>query len=185
MRHHLLIRALHWLIAGLIIAALLMSTLVMPLIAVDSPEMITSLRRHMMTGITVFVLTLSRFVLHRYVKMLPTPSSGMAWADWLANAVRHLFNVLILTMVASGVGMAVFGRLFPVVFGGQGELPANLATLPLHTIHRYTAITLFAILSLHIGGAFFHQFIRRDGLLSRMGFGCPWKRRTQASEAVK
>jgi hypothetical protein len=27
------------------------------------------------------------------------------------------------------------------------------------------------MLALHIGGAFFHQFIIRDGLLSRMGWG--------------
>ena len=143
----------------------------MPFIAIDSPEMVTSLWRHMTTGILVFVLTLLRFLLHRYVKMLPTPSSGMAWADWLATMVRHLFNILILIMVASGIGMAYLGGLFPVIFGGHGELPPDLEALPLHAIHSYTAMMLFAILSLHIGGAFFHQFILRDGLLSRMGFG--------------
>ena len=66
------------------------------------------------------------------------------------------------------------GGLFTVVFEGVGPLPANLDALPLHAIHRYTAITLFAFIALHVAGALFHQFILRDHLLSRMGFSTPW-----------
>ena len=71
--------------------------------------------------------------------------------------------------------------------GGAGAVMGDMATdrgrrrdhldaLPLHAIHRYTAITLFAFLALHVAGALFHQFILRDHLLSRMGFGLPWAR---------
>lgn len=175
-RHHPLIRILHWLVAALIIAALTMSALVMPLIAADSPEMIDALRRHMSAGLLVLALTLLRFFMRRKAKKPPVLSSGMAWADWLARATHRVFDVLILTMIASGVGMAISGDLFAVVFEGVGRLPANLDALPLHAIHRYTAITLFAFLVLHLTGALFHQFILRDKLLSRMGFNLPWSR---------
>ncbi len=175
-RHHILIRVLHWLVAFLIIAALIMSALVMPLIPADSPELVDSMRRHMSAGLLVFVLTLLRFVMRRNAKKPPVLRSGMAWADWLARATHRAFDVLVLLMIASGIGMAFSGDLFPVVFEGIGHLPANLDALPLHAIHRYTAITLFAFLALHIAGALFHQFILRDKLLSRMGFSAPWAR---------
>lgn len=179
-RHHPLIRVLHWLVAFLIIAALAMCAFVMPHISVDSPEMIPSLRRHMSAGLLVLVLTLLRFVMRRNARKPPVLSSGMPWADGLARATHRIFDVLILLMIASGVGMAWLGGLFPVVFGGIGELPANLEALPLRTFHRYTAIVLFALLALHVAGALFHQFILRDNLLSRMGFSLPWKKRANS-----
>lgn len=175
-RHHPLIRVLHWLVAFLIIAALTMSALVMPLIPADSPELVDALRRHMSAGLLVLVLTLLRFVMRRNAKKPPVLSSGMPWADWLARSTHRVFDVLILTMIASGVGMAFSGGLFPVVFEGIGHLPAHLDALPLHAIHRYTAITLLALLALHVAGALFHQLILRDKLLSRMGFSVPWSR---------
>ena len=173
-RHHPLIRILHWLIAFLIIAALMMSALVMPHIPSDSPEMIASLRRHMSTGLLVFFLTLLRFIMRRNSKRPPALSSGMVWADRLARMAHRLFDVMVLTMIASGIGMAWRGGLFPVVFNGIGHLPADLDALPWHTIHRYAAIVLFLLLLLHLGGALFHQVILRDRLLSRMGFD--WSR---------
>ena len=182
-RHHPLIRVLHWLIASLIIAALVMSALVMSGIPDDSPEKIDALRRHMSAGGLAFVLTLLRFVMRRNAKRPSVLSSGIAWADWLTRAVHRLFDVLILVMIASGVGMALLADLPRVVFLGYGRLPADLNDLPLFAVHRYTAMALFALLVLHVGGALYHQFILRDGLLSRMGFSLPWKRGTQGGEA--
>lgn len=184
-RHHLLIRVLHWLIAFLILAALTMSALVMPHIPVDSPEMVASLRRHMSTGLLVFFLTLLRFVMRRNSKRPPALSSGMAWADGLARIVHLLFDVLVLTMISSGIGMALLGGLFPVVFAGSGHLPESLDTLPLLAIHRYAAIALFLIFILHVGGALFHQIILRDGLLSRMGFDASWYRTWRSQKTTK
>ncbi|MDR0578751.1 MAG: cytochrome b/b6 domain-containing protein [Candidatus Accumulibacter sp.] len=168
-RHHPLIRVLHWLVAGLIAAALLMSALVMSGIPDGSPEKIDALRRHMSVGGLVFVLTLLRFVMRGNAKKPPVLSSGMAWADWLARAVHRAFDALILAMVGSGVGMAILAGLPRVVFLGYGRLP-RLDDLPLLAVHRGAAIALFALLVLHIGGAFYHQFILRDGIFSRMGF---------------
>lgn len=181
-RHHPLIRVIHWLVAGGIIAALVMSAFVMPHIPVDSPEMIASLRRHMSTGLMVFVLTLLRFVMRRNAKRPPSLSSGMPWADWLAVVVHRLFDVLILTMIASGITMSYLGGIWQVVFGGHGQLPASLDALPFHAVHRYAAMGLAAMLALHVGGALFHQFILRDGLMSRMGFG--WPKRSPVQRPV-
>lgn len=181
-RHHPLIRVLHWLVAALIVAALVMSALVMPGIPGDSPEKIDALRRHMSAGGLVFVLTLLRFVMRRRARHPKPLSSGMPWADALARAVHRIFDVLILTMIGSGAGMALLAGLPAVVFGGRGHLPASLDALPLHSVHRYTAIVLFAFLALHVAGALYHQIILRDGLLARMGFGLPGKTGQPAAE---
>ena len=175
-RHHPSIRVIHWLVAALIIAALVMSALVMPGIPDDSPEKIAALRRHMAAGSLVFVLTALRFLTRRRVKRPAPLSSGMPWADWLARAVHRIFDLLILTMICSGAGMAIVSGVLRIVLGQPGHLPANLDALPLHMLHRYTAMVLFAMLSLHIGGALYHQVILRDNLISRMGFPFPRKR---------
>lgn len=168
-RHPPIVRALHWTLAALIIAALVMSAFVMPEIRNDSPEKIDALRRHMSVGILVFLLTFARLATRRRASRPAFLSSGMAWADRLARAVHRIFDLLVLAMVGSGLGMALLGGVLPAVFGFSAKLPADLAALPLHTLHRCVGITLFVLLTLHIGGALYHQIILRDGLLGRMG----------------
>lgn len=166
-----MIRALHWLVAGLIIAALIMSTLVMPSIRNDSPEKIDALRRHMSVGTLVFLLTLARLFVRRRTLRPDFLSSGMIWADWLARSVHRVLDLLILTMIGSGIGMALLGGLLPIIFGVNSVLPMNLETLPLHSLHRGIGFSLFGLLALHIGGALYHQLILRDGLIGRMAPG--------------
>ena len=170
-RHTAPIRAIHWLVAGLIIAALIMSALVMPGIREGSPEKVDALRRHMSVGILVFLLTMTRLCVRNKARRPKSLSSGWAWADWLARAVHRLFDGLILTMIASGLGMAILGGLLPVVLGIHGTLPVSLDALPLHTLHRTIGIVLGGLLALHVGGAFYHQIILRDGLIWRMAPG--------------
>ena len=170
-RHPPVMLALHWLLAALIIAALVMSAFVMPDIRNDSPEKIDALRRHMSVGALVFLLTFARLSVRRRASRPAFLSSGMAWADRLARAVHRVFDLLVLAMVSSGIGMAVLGGIFPAAFGLSKTLPADFASLPLHTLHRSVGITLFVLLALHVGGALYHQIVLRDGLLSRMGLG--------------
>ena len=170
-RHAPVMRALHWAVAGLIIAALVMSAFVMPGIRHDSPEKIDALRRHMSVGLIVLLLTFVRMAARRRTERPCFLSSGMAWADRLARSVHRIFDLLILAMIASGIGMAALGGVFPAVFGQAATLPGGLSALPLHELHRGIGITIFALLALHVGGAFYHQFILRDGLIGRMGLG--------------
>ena len=170
-RQHLAIRILHWLIASLVLAALFMSTVVMPLIPEASPEKLTALFRHMSTGGLIALFVSLRLVLRPNVKRPVPLSSGMPWADRLASITHPFLDVLVVVMLASGIGMAILSGLPAIVFGGHGSLPVRLDTLPLHAIHSFTAKVLIATLGLHISGALYHQFFLRDGLLSRMGLG--------------
>lgn len=168
--HHPAIRLLHWLIAALVLAALLMSIFVMPRIADSDPEKLTALFRHMSTGGLIAVFAVLRLFFRRQTRRPPGLPSGMAWADRLAATMHPLLDALVLLMVCSGIGMAVVSGLPAIVFGGHGSLPARLDTLPLHSLHAFGARMLLAAIALHLGGALFHHFILKDRLLSRMGF---------------
>jgi cytochrome b561 len=41
----------------------------------------------------------------------------------------------------------------------------------MRVLHAIAAKLLVALIVLHIAAALWHQFVRRDGLLRRMGFG--------------
>jgi cytochrome b561 len=58
-----------------------------------------------------------------------------------------------------------------VVFGGVGSLPVNFDAIPPRVAHGVLAKLLLLLIGLHAAAALYHQFVRRDGLFSRMAFG--------------
>ena len=80
-----------------------------------------------------------------------------------------LFNIVILGMIASGIGMTVLSGAGPVIFGGEGALP-DFWKYPPRVPHGIGARLFLALLVLHAGAALYHHFVRRDGLLQRMWF---------------
>lgn len=170
-RHHLAIRILHWAGAILIIAALGMSILLMSRLPDTDPEKVASLIRHMSVGALILVLTLARRFMRRKAARPPHLSSGMAWADWFAPVAHRMLDVLVFMMIGSGIGMALRAGLPAVVMAGHGGLPANIDDVVFHTVHVVGAALMIAVLVMHAGGALYHQFILKDGLLSRMWFG--------------
>jgi cytochrome b561 len=168
-RHHPVIRVLHWAVALMVIAALAMSTFVMAKIPDQDPEKLAASLRHMSVGLLICLGTLARLFWRRRTRRLSALSSGMVWADRLAAVVHRSLDVLVLSMVVSGGLMAALSGLPRIALEG-GAFPAALGSMTAHTVHVVVAAVLAAVLMLHIGGALFHQFILRDGLLSRMLF---------------
>jgi len=70
-------------------------------------------------------------------------------------------------------GGAEAGQAGPGSQGGPGRTggPGGGGGFSLLKIHEYTAYILLALVSLHILAALYHQFIRKDNLLARMGYG--------------
>lgn len=168
-RHHPAIRVLHWAVAFMVIAALAMSTFVMAKIPDADPEKVAASMRHMSVGLLICIATLARLYWRRRTRRLPVLSSGMRWADVLAGLVHRSLDILVLAMIVSGIAMALISGL-PLIALQGGSFPAELNTMSAHTVHVVVASVLAGVLVLHIGGALFHQFILRDGLLSRMLF---------------
>ena len=76
-----------------------------------------------------------------------------------------------LVMAGSGIAMSVLAGLPQIVFGGVGTLPVDFNALPPRAVHGIVAKLLMLTIALHVAAALYHQFVRRDGLLARMGFG--------------
>ena len=167
-RYHPALRVLHWLIAILIIAALILGTFVMAPKDNTDPGKIFALLKHMAAGGIILALSLMRIFIRPKTRRPAPMLSGIAVADRIVPLVHRIFDVLVLVMVGSGIGMAVLAGLPEVLFGGHASLPASFDNVPLHTLHVMAAKVFAGIIALHVVGAFYHHFILRDGLLSRM-----------------
>ena len=167
-RYHPALRVLHWAIALLIIAALFLGTFVMAPMDNADPGKTFALLKHMAAGTLIFALCVTRMFIRPKTKRPAPMLSGIAIADRIVPFVHRIFDVLVLIMICSGIVMAVRAGLPEILFGQRVSLPASFDNVPLHTLHVFTARVLAAIVALHVAGAFYHQFILRDGLLSRM-----------------
>ena len=170
-RYHPALVTLHWLLALLLIVSLAMGTLALKTVPNSSPDKIDALRGHMIAGGLILLLTVIRLVTRLSTKHPAAASTGYALADRLAPLTHWALYLLVLLMAGSGVAMSVLSGLPAIVFQGVGSLPADFNALPPRAVHGIEAKLLMLLIALHIVAALYHQFVRRDGLLSRMGFG--------------
>jgi cytochrome b561 len=170
-RYHPLLVTLHWLLAVLIVAALVLGALVMAKIPNTDPMKFEALRSHFAGGGLILLLMLTRLVLRMATAHPPAAPTGSAWLDKVAWLSHRMFYTLIIAMALTGSAMAVQAGLFGIIFGGHGSLPPDLWVYPLRWAHYLISRVLMALIALHIVGAFYHVVIRRDGLLRRMAFG--------------
>jgi cytochrome b561 len=170
-RYHRALVVLHWLLALLLIVALGMGTFVLEPVPNSSPDKILALQGHMIAGGLILLLTLARLVV-RLTTSHPAPAStGNRMMDRLAPLTYWALYGLVLVMAGSGVAISVLAGLPEIVFGGVGSLLADFDSLPPRAVHGVVAKLLVLVISLHIAAALYHHFVRRDGLLARMGFG--------------
>lgn len=162
--------AIHW-ISALLILVMFVSGL-RAANAVDPAAKVALLRAHAAIGVSVLVLTLARIAWWFWADTKPAPAAGMPrWQERLATTVHVLFYVVILGMVASGFGMVLLSGANLVLFGDAPGPLADFWNYPPRVPHRLGAILILILFVLHLGGALYHQFVRRDRLLARMGVG--------------
>jgi len=159
---------IHWLTAILIVV--LLSTGFNAADSADSAAKAQFLRVHIPLAIVVFLLTIFRVFWWVARDRKPDPVPGLPrWQELLARNVHFFIYLIIFVMAGSGIGMMVLSGAGPVVFGGGGTLPDFRDYAP-RAPHGIGANLLVLLLLAHIGAALYHQFIRRDGLISRMWF---------------
>lgn len=169
-RYHGLLRALHWLLAVLILMQLIVGNFVLESLPNDANKIIP-LQGHVSVGLLVGVLMVLRLVT-RLVTRKPRPATtGNAVLNGLRRATHLLFYVVVLSMVSTGVGIALMAKLFPVLFGPGGALPESFDAFEPLKGHQFFATVLVVLIVLHLAGVAYHQLVLKDGLLSRMGFG--------------
>ena len=171
-RHHLLVVAIHWIMALMILISLAAGGIFLADMPPDSPQKILGLRGHMTFGMAIGVLLLVRLAARLATEHPPQARTGNDLLDRIGIWTHRLFYALIAGMVLTGLAMAFGAGLFPIVFGGAGEaLPPELAELPQRAAHGLIALALIGLIALHSAAALHHQFHLKDGLIRRMWFG--------------
>ena len=169
-RYHTALVVLHWLLAVLLLLALGIGSLVLSTTPNNAPEKIAALQGHMIGGGLILLLTLLRLGVRLKTAHPPPATTGHPMLDRLAPLVHWVLYLLVLLMAGSGVAMSAMAGLPAIVFGG-GSLPVDFDSLPPRAVHGVVAILLMLVITMHVAAALYHQIVRRDGLLARMGWG--------------
>lgn len=126
---------------------------------------------HALCGLALWVLLMARVWWRSIHPPPPLPPEARAFSPALARPVHLLMYALLFVTPILGIVTFIWhGRvfdfgLFQVDFGVRKD---RAIFHPTEDIHGYLAYTLFAVAGLHALAALWHQFVRRDRMLSRM-----------------
>lgn len=154
----------HWLAAIVIIFLLVTGTFVLADLP-NTVQKLGNLRIHMIVGALAGLLVLTRLFLR---KRQPAPPPGQG--ERLARLGHMALNLVILLLVFSGAVLALQSGTFDAVFG-SGVLPEDFKQFTPRKIHGLASRLAMGLIALHVLAALYHQFVVRDGRLSRMGLG--------------
>jgi cytochrome b561 len=126
---------------------------------------------HALLGLLVWALVMGRFWWRRTHPPPELPQAAGAMARRLSSPVHLLLYLLLFVTPMLGIVTFIWhGRVFDFgLFTVDFGVAKNRAIFsPTEDIHGYLAYALFALIGLHVLAALWHQFVRRDRLLSRM-----------------
>ncbi len=159
---------IHWLTAALIVA--LFATGLLAAGQGDPAAKLALVRFHVPLGAAVLVLTLLRIVWWWVAdKHPPLPADQPRLQKFVAHAVHFAIYLVILLLASSGIATLVLSGAMPAILAGT-TLPDFETLLP-RLVHGAASRVMLGLLALHIAAALWHQFVRRDHLLARMGVG--------------
>jgi cytochrome b561 len=163
--------AIHWLIALLILGGFAIGW-VMTSIPGFTPGKLRYFSWHKWIGVTVFALVLLRIIWRLTHKAPPLPDHMTSWERVAAHAVHGGLYLLMIVVPVTGYLYSSAANV-PVVYLGLVPLPRIIAPDPVlkvvfKTAHDTLDYCLAALVLVHVAAALKHQWIDRDGLLSRM-----------------
>jgi cytochrome b561 len=88
----------------------------------------------------------------------------------VATCVHLLIKILVFTVVSGDLGITINVDMYNIIMLGE-TMPQNLPDLPMRIIHGLLTKLLLCALARHIIAAFYHPFVLRDKLWSRIWFG--------------
>lgn len=167
-RYNRTARALHW-----IIAALVIGNIAGGLLHDALEDVVNLMPLHKAAGMTVLALTLVR-IGWRLTWTAPPHPHAMSGLEVLAAKATHLlFYALMLAMPVTGWIMASAGK-YPLTWFGLFDLPKLPVTRedPLYAIghegHELLGWLFLALAVLHIAAALRHHLLLKDNVLRRM-----------------
>ena len=170
-RYHPLLVVLHWGLAIFILAALGLGSFKMAPLPNTDPMKSEALRAHMTGGLIILGLMVLRLITRRATLHPPAASAGTPVLDRLARLSHGSLYLVVITMALSGLAMALQTGILRLIVGAHPGIPPDFWLFPVRSVHYLISRLLVGLITLHLAGAVFHTFIRRDGLLRRMALG--------------
>jgi cytochrome b561 len=168
-RFSLVSRALHWVMAVLLLAMLFIGV---GMVATEGSGFATLVAIHKPLGILILALVTIRLINRLFRPAPPLPADMPLPMRLAAKASHILLYVLMFALPLVGWAMLSAAR-YPIVLYGPLQLPPILPHdeamfAGLRELHTVLAYLLFAIFLAHMAAALFHGLIRRDGVLGSM-----------------
>lgn len=157
--------AFHWTSALAVILAFAAGLVLANSEPVPTPLLVA----HIVLGLSVFALTLLRILWWWLADTHPLPADQPPWQQLAAKTVHALLYVILVLMATSGIATIVSSGAIGALASGA-PLP-DFSTLIPRVAHGIMSKLLLLLLVGHIGAALYHQFVKRDRLLARMGIG--------------
>ncbi|SMR72153.1 cytochrome b561 [Aliiroseovarius halocynthiae] len=171
-RYHPLLVSIHWIVALMVLLALLVGGPALAELENSDPDKIFALAGHMIWGIVIGTLMIIRLITRFSTQTPPEADAGHAMLNFGAKLAHWGLYLLIFGMVGSGLGLALSADLFAISFGSSAAtLPLDFKDLTARQAHGLIANLLLLLVALHLLGWAYHQFIRKDHLFRRMWFG--------------
>jgi len=180
-RYSMVAMGFHWLIAGLIIANVLLAWQAEDL---QGAAKLPIMQWHKTLGISILVLSLARLVWRFVNKPPPLSPTLKPWERILAQTIHWAFYVAMIGIPLTGwimVSATPLIKVYPIQMFGLFDWPAIgfLGDLPrdqmkathevFETVHKLAAkVMIYGLFPLHILGALKHQFIDKDAQFARM-----------------
>jgi cytochrome b561 len=166
-KHHPLLVTLHWLLAGLVGAMLIMGFLWLRPMPNADPHKLAVLGLHIAGGLMILLLVLLRLALRAVAVR-----SRLRRRSRIAAAAHYAFYVLLVLIPATGAATALRAHLPFILLNGTGaDLPPRFTIFPAFIAHTLFAELLTLLIVVHVVSSLFHQFVLKDGTLSLMSYG--------------
>lgn len=161
--------AFHWLSAITILALL-----VLGFRAAGTPDPVMKanlLRLHVPLGLFILVITILRLGWWALDRRPDRVAGMLSWQSVSERLVHSLLYGTVLVIGLSGIGMMIQSGAGAILFGSSTQLLPNFWDYVPRRPHGLAAFVLIALVGVHVAAALYHQFIKRDRLLARMGLG--------------
>lgn len=180
-------RGLHWLMAAMLLVQVPLGFMMVDaydawLAGHGDTALVMQLSRvHNTTGFLLLILVLLRLSWRLGNPSPDLPAALLAWQQFVARATHIGLYALLLVFPLSGwAALSAYAGDFPIFFFGRDDVfrivPQAPPGSPFNSdlfgeIHESCWKVGAVILLLHISAALWHEYIRRDGVLSRMWRG--------------
>jgi len=163
-------QAFHWLVVAMLITQYSVALLLSYFLPKSAEAGLAEW--HFSVGSSVLVVMLARLAWRLTHTPPPPPKDLSPGLRLLSRATHWVFYAVLIVLpvlgwaAASADGARVhLAGLIPLPLLVSKDDPFGKA---MATVHPAIAITLLAVIALHIAGALYHAFIKRDGVLQRM-----------------